>query len=49
MSTRGLSAFGKWTLLFGYFVTGFRHLVAIVAGTVKLRVRNLLYSRMREH
>ncbi len=30
--------FGKWTLVFGYFLTGFRHLVAIVAGTVKLRV-----------
>lgn len=30
--------FGKWTLVFGYFLTGFRHLVAIVAGTVKLRL-----------
>jgi len=30
--------FGKWTLVFGYFLTGFRHLVAIVAGTAKLRV-----------
>jgi membrane protein DedA with SNARE-associated domain len=30
--------FGKWTLLFGYFVTGFRHLVAIVAGTAKLKI-----------
>ncbi len=30
--------FGKWALVFGYFLTGFRHLIAIVAGTVKLRV-----------
>lgn len=30
--------FGKWTLVFGYFFTGFRHLVAIVAGTAKLRL-----------
>jgi membrane protein DedA with SNARE-associated domain len=30
--------FGKWTLLFGYFLTGFRHLVAIIAGTAKLHV-----------
>jgi membrane protein DedA with SNARE-associated domain len=30
--------FGKWTLVFGYFLTGFRHLVAIVAGTVELRL-----------
>ena len=30
--------FGKWTLTFGYFITGFRHLVAIVAGTVKLEI-----------
>ena len=30
--------FGKWTLVFGYFLTGFRHLVAIVAGTAKLRL-----------
>ncbi len=30
--------FGKWTLVFGYFLTGFRHLIAIVAGTVKLRI-----------
>jgi membrane protein DedA with SNARE-associated domain len=25
--------FGKWTLVFGYFVPGFRHLTALVAGT----------------
>ncbi len=30
--------FGKWTLVIGYFLTGFRHLIAIVAGTVKLRI-----------
>ncbi len=30
--------FGKWTLVFGYFITGFRHLIAIVAGTTRLRV-----------
>jgi membrane protein DedA with SNARE-associated domain len=30
---------GKWTLLFGYFVPGFRHIVAIVAGTSRLRWR----------
>lgn len=30
--------FGKWLLVFGYFLTGFRHLVAIVAGTTKLRL-----------
>jgi hypothetical protein len=30
--------FGKWTLVFGYFLTGIRHQVAIVAGTAKLRI-----------
>ena len=30
--------FGKWTLVFGYFLTGIRHMVAIVAGTAKLRI-----------
>jgi membrane protein DedA with SNARE-associated domain len=30
--------FGKWTLVFGYFLTGIRHMVAIVAGTAKLRL-----------
>ena len=30
--------FGKWTLVFGYFLTGIRHLVAIVAGTARLRI-----------
>ncbi len=29
--------FGKWTLTFGYFVPGVRHLVAIVAGSSKLK------------
>jgi membrane protein DedA with SNARE-associated domain len=28
--------FGTWTLLFGYFVPGVRHLTAVVAGTSKL-------------
>lgn len=28
--------FGKWTLLFGYFIPGFRHIVSIVAGSSKL-------------
>jgi membrane protein DedA with SNARE-associated domain len=28
--------FGTWTLLFGYYVPGVRHLTAIVAGTSKL-------------
>lgn len=31
---------GKWTLVFGYFVPGFRHLTAIVAGTGKLPWRH---------
>ena len=30
--------FGKWTLVFGYFLTGIRHMVAIVAGTARLRI-----------
>jgi membrane protein DedA with SNARE-associated domain len=30
--------FGKWTLVFGYFLTGIRHMVAIVAGTARLRL-----------
>jgi membrane protein DedA with SNARE-associated domain len=30
--------FGKWTLVFGYFLTGIRHLVAIMAGAAKLRI-----------
>ncbi len=29
---------GKWGLVFGYFIPGVRHLVAIVAGTSKLRL-----------
>lgn len=29
---------GKWGLLLGYFVPGVRHLIAIVAGVVKLRL-----------
>jgi membrane protein DedA with SNARE-associated domain len=29
--------FGTWTLLFGYFVPGVRHLTAVVAGTSKLK------------
>ena len=32
--------FGRWTLLFGYFVPGFRHLTAIVAGTSGLGWRS---------
>lgn len=28
--------FGKWTLFFGYFVAGIRHLTALVAGTSEL-------------
>jgi len=28
---------GKWSLTFGYFVPGVRHLTALVAGTTKLR------------
>jgi membrane protein DedA with SNARE-associated domain len=28
--------FGVWTLLFGYFIPGVRHLTAVVAGTSKL-------------
>jgi membrane protein DedA with SNARE-associated domain len=28
--------FGTWTLLFGYFIPGVRHLTAVVAGTSKL-------------
>ena len=30
--------FGKWILVFGYFLTGFRHLVAVVAGATKLKM-----------
>jgi membrane protein DedA with SNARE-associated domain len=29
--------FGKWTLLFGYFIPGVRHFTAVVAGTSKLQ------------
>jgi len=29
--------FGKWFLLFGYFLPGFRHVTAILAGVSKLR------------
>ena len=29
---------GKWTLVFGYFVPGVRHLSAFVAGTSKMRM-----------
>jgi len=30
--------FGKWALLFGYFIAGIRHLTAFVAGAAKLRI-----------
>ena len=30
--------FGKWALLFGYFIAGVRHLTAFVAGTARLRM-----------
>lgn len=30
--------FGKWLLLFGYFMAGVRHLTAFAAGTCRLRV-----------
>ncbi|MDQ6664269.1 MAG: DedA family protein [Acidobacteriota bacterium] len=30
--------FGRWTLFFGYFVAGVRHVTAVVAGTSKLSV-----------
>jgi membrane protein DedA with SNARE-associated domain len=30
--------FGKWSLLFGYFIPGVRHFVAIIAGTSKLEL-----------
>ena len=29
--------FGRWTLFFGYFVVGVRHLTALVAGTSEMR------------
>ena len=29
---------GKWTLTFGYFIPGVRHIVAIIAGSTKLKV-----------
>lgn len=31
--------FGKWALVFGYFLAGVRHLTAFVAGATRLRVR----------
>ena len=34
--------FGTWTLLFGYFIPGVRHLTAVIAGASKLRP--LLFS-----
>jgi len=30
--------FGKWALLFGYFIAGVRHLTAFIAGTARLRI-----------
>jgi membrane protein DedA with SNARE-associated domain len=29
---------GKWTLTFGYFIPGVRHIVAIIAGSTKLKI-----------
>jgi membrane protein DedA with SNARE-associated domain len=29
---------GKWTLAFGYFIPGVRHIVAIIAGSTKLKI-----------
>jgi membrane protein DedA with SNARE-associated domain len=31
--------FGKWTLLFGYFIPGVRHLTGYIAGTTQLEYR----------
>ncbi len=36
---RWFGRWGRWTLLFGYFVPGVRHLTALVAGTSSLRWR----------
>lgn len=36
--TSWYNRFGKWSLLFGYFISGFRHWTAFVAGVSKLRM-----------
>ncbi len=35
---RWYERFGKWLLLFGYFITGVRHLTAFTAGVTRLRI-----------
>jgi membrane protein DedA with SNARE-associated domain len=34
---RWFDRFGRWTLLLGYYVPGVRHLIALTAGTARLR------------
>jgi membrane protein DedA with SNARE-associated domain len=36
--SRWYERFGKWLLLFGYFIAGVRHLTAFAAGATRLRV-----------
>jgi membrane protein DedA with SNARE-associated domain len=36
---RWLERWGRWGLLFGYFVPGFRHLAAYLSGTSKMHLR----------
>ncbi len=36
--TRWYERFGKWSLLFGYFISGFRHFAALIAGISRLRI-----------
>ncbi|MCU1257422.1 MAG: conserved putative rane protein [Bryobacterales bacterium] len=33
------ACYGRWTLFFGYFIVGVRHVTALVAGTAKLEPR----------
>jgi len=36
---RWFERFGKWTLVFGYFVPGIRNLIGLVSGMSRLRIR----------
>ena len=39
-ASRWFERFGKWTLLFGYFVPGVRNLIGFVSGMTRLRIRH---------
>ncbi len=37
---RWFDRYGRWTLVFGYFIPGFRHAIGYVSGMTRMRYRN---------